>query len=414
LNGELLLNQVDARRIIQTVGAAGQPPPWGAHYFTDGFEPTLKLLEEDYFSDYLKQGGAVFKLVVGHYGGGKTHFLYLLRDLAWRMGFVVAYVSLTPEETPFHRLDLVYRAIASGLATADARDSSGGLHALLKSTVGSWKAKTSDPAMLQELVRSSTYQLENLSYLRAMQKALTAVIEEDEDKALSLVQWLSGQGFDRAEHSPHGILSPIDRSQAFSCLRSLARWIRQAGHSGLVILFDEAERAPSLSGKQKEFMLSNLRELIDETARGTLPGTLVGYAIPDYRFFDGKTGVYEAVKQRTASMFDIYNPSGVRVDLEALVKNADVEKHLCAIGLKLMRIFEVGYAVELPQEQAEKAIDLVARAVKGQRFADISYRRLFVQSMVKAFEQLRRVSGLDVNAQWAGGIVDSYISGNAL
>ncbi len=406
------LTQFDARRIINTVGAAGQPPSWGAHLFTDAFEETLALLDQDYFSDYLKQGGSVFKLVVGHYGGGKTHFLYLLRQLAWKNDYAAAYVSLNPDQAPFHRLDLVYRAIASALTyPPDDQMEHRGLMPLLKATVARWTQLSSDasPTMLTSLATDSTRELENLNFQRAMQKALEALIDGDEETAEGLVHWLSSQGFDRARLKPHGILAPIDRSSAFSCLRSLARWVRQAGYSGLVILFDEAERTPSLSGRQKEFMLSNLRELIDESARGTLAGAFVAYAVPDYRFFDGKTGVYEAVKQRTASMFDMYNPSGVRIDLETLVD--DVEGHLASIGRKLWRIMEIAYAEELDEGKVEAALQSIGKAVLAARFADISFRRLFVQSLVRGLEQVRRDASLQVTRDWADDLVDHYVSG---
>jgi len=409
------LNQLDAMRIIRTVGAAGQPPPWGAQYFTDGFEDVLKLLEEDYFSTYLKQGGAAFKVVVGHYGGGKTHFLYLLRELAWKHDFVVSYVSLTPEETPFHRLDLVYRSVVSGVVPPPGEvESPGGLLSLLKSLVGRWSANGTSKEMLDGLAADATRDLENLNFQRAMRKALAAIIRndaEDEEVASCMSQWLSAQGFDHAAHGEHGILGPIDRASAFSCLRSFARFVRQAGFSGLVILFDEAERAPSMSGRQKEFMLSNLRELIDESSRGTLPGALTAYAIPDHRFFDGKTGVYEAVKQRIASMFDFYNPSGVRIDLERLVE--DQKHHLRSIGSKLWRVFELAYGVTLPDAAANAAISAIADAALEAKFADISFRRLFVQSSVRAFEQLRRDPAFKPDAAWASGVVDHYVGGSA-
>ena len=96
-----------ARRIIETVGSSGTPPEWGFQYFTSGLEPYLTVLEQDYLSSYLRQGGATFKLLVGTYGGGKTHFLYNVRALGWNHGFPVAYVTLSPEASPFHRLDKV-------------------------------------------------------------------------------------------------------------------------------------------------------------------------------------------------------------------------------------------------------------------------------------------------------------------
>ena len=407
------LTQLDARRVVQTVGSAGQPPVWGAGLFTDGFDKTLKVLDDEFLRDYLLHGGSVFKLVVGHYGGGKTHFLYLLRELAWKQDYVVAYVSLTPEETPFHRLDLVYRAIAGAVAYAPPdRIPNPGLLALLKTVVARWREQVPDgsPEVLETMARDATRELDSLNYQRAMTSALKALIAGDEETALDLVQWLGAEGYDRNVHRQHGILSGIDRSTALTSIRCLARFVRQAGYAGLVVLFDEAERLPSLSGRQKEFMLSNLRELIDESARGTVPGLFMAYAIPDFRFFDGKTGVYEAVKQRTSTMFDFYNPSGVSIRLEQM--NTELLPHLRAIGTKLWKIYEIAYGCELPEDEAAKAVDVIARATESERFGDVSYRRVFVQSAVRGFEELRRKPDVAVSQEWAAGIVDQFLGGD--
>ena len=104
-----------ARAIIERVGGPGEPPEYGCHFFSAGLEPYLTILDEEYLSSFIKDGGASFKMVVGVYGGGKTHFLFCLRDLAWAQNFVVSYVSLKAGESPFHRLELVYAAIARGL-----------------------------------------------------------------------------------------------------------------------------------------------------------------------------------------------------------------------------------------------------------------------------------------------------------
>ena len=51
------LSPLAARRIVETVGSSGTPPPWGFQYFTAGLEPYLEVLEDDYFKEYLKEGG---------------------------------------------------------------------------------------------------------------------------------------------------------------------------------------------------------------------------------------------------------------------------------------------------------------------------------------------------------------------
>ena len=102
-----------ARRIIDRVGGPGQPPEYGFQFFTAGLDPYLSVIQEEYLSSLVKDGGSAFKLVVGVFGGGKTHFLYCIRDAAWKENFITANVDLSPNETPFSKLDLVYKAIAS-------------------------------------------------------------------------------------------------------------------------------------------------------------------------------------------------------------------------------------------------------------------------------------------------------------
>ncbi len=108
------LTQVQARAMIEEI-AKGTPPQFGLRHLTAGLDPYLSVIEDDYLSTHVPQGGSAFKMVVGTYGGGKTHFLYSIRDRAWSQRFAVSYVGLSPGETPFHRLDLVYGAIVRGL-----------------------------------------------------------------------------------------------------------------------------------------------------------------------------------------------------------------------------------------------------------------------------------------------------------
>ena len=104
-----------ARHVIDRLGGPGEPPIWGFQHFSVGLEPALAALRE-LLASHVAQGWSTFKLVVGGYGTGKTHFLYHLRELAWEEGFCTCYVSLRHDESPFHQLDLVWSALAKGLS----------------------------------------------------------------------------------------------------------------------------------------------------------------------------------------------------------------------------------------------------------------------------------------------------------
>ena len=111
-----------ARQIIQSVGGPGEPPRYGFHYFTVGLEAHMKTNEEDYFKEFIPEGGSNFKMIVGMYGGGKTHFLYSLRELAWRNNLVTAYIALKPGETPLNKLELVYSQIVRAVSYPQTPD----------------------------------------------------------------------------------------------------------------------------------------------------------------------------------------------------------------------------------------------------------------------------------------------------
>jgi len=104
-----------ARAMLEVLGASGTPPARGVQHFNVGNRSLLGALDTYYFSSYLQDDGAAFKMVVGDYGSGKSHFLYCLRDIAWARGFAVVKVDLSPVETPYNDQRLVYGAVARNL-----------------------------------------------------------------------------------------------------------------------------------------------------------------------------------------------------------------------------------------------------------------------------------------------------------
>jgi len=397
------MNDLDpkiARRIIDTVGGNGIPPEYGFQFFSAGLNPYLSVIGEEYLSSFIRQGGSAFKMVVGVYGGGKTHFLYSIRDLAWNQNFVVSYVSLSPGESPFHRLELVYRAIAKGILPPLTPDEllSGyeqGIVSFLRSWFSMKYQEFSGKGLSGENLREALlnhveniHGIESISFAKAVKSAFRALLNKQEEDFINICQWLTGDGYERRIHGRYGILQRIDRTTAFPLIRSLVQWVRQIGYSGLVILLDEAERVPSLSTRHREQHLNNLREVIDECGHTTFQSVMIFYAVPDENFLEGRAQVYEALKQRVATVFDTLNPTGVKIELEKL--SIEPLKFLEEVGDKLKRIYEVAYGYRFDGAASQKTIRTVAEAAYEQRYGDIGYKRLFVQKLIQAFHFLRQ------------------------
>jgi hypothetical protein len=400
-----------ARRIIEVVGAHGIPPEWGSNQFSVGLDPWLDVMARDYLDSYVgEDGGAAFKLVVGAYGGGKTHFLYNMRDLAWRRGFVVAYVPLSKDETPFHRMELVYAAVARTIAPPQgpedlAEGGRRGLGAIIDQIAVGLKALKGEA--LEAEIESRLASIENLGFLQAMRRALTYAAQGDHRNLEQVLGFLMGQDFDRKFLRNLGLSRGIDRSNAFSMLRSLVQFLRAFNYRGLVVLFDEAELLPSLSSREKQNLLANLRELVDSCGNNQFQNVMFFYAVPDYSFFDGKLNVYEALKQRLGSVFDFDNPTGVSIELERTL--GDPETALRQIGSRLLAIYQTAYDWKAPGDM-EPQIQQLAKEAFRRRGGEIGYKRLFVKSAVRLFHGARAGKLLNATAE---ELADLLLQGGA-
>jgi len=404
----MTLTQDLADRIIKTVGAHGYPPEYGFQHFTVGLERFLQPLEREYLGGAIQRGVSAFKMVVGSYGGGKTHFLYSIRELAWTHNFAVSYVVLKPDETPFHKLELVYKAIALGLMYPMSQEElSSGTEKGIENFIRAWFAQRRSTYERQEKDALIAYAdsirgFESTSFQRAIRHAFLSLVDKRNEQFDDIAQWLKAEGFVRSVHPRYGIVERIDRTNAFKMIRTLAQWIREIDYAGLLILLDEAEQVPSFSGRQKQSLLGNLRDLIDACGQESFRGVMVFYAVPDENFLEGRAEIYEALRQRVSTVFEELNPSGVKLYLEQL--SLEPVQLLTEIGAKLRQIFEVAQDVRLDPAPLSRALPMLAEVCYRQRFADIGYRRLFVQKAIRAFGQIGANPHLTIDESWAEGL----------
>jgi hypothetical protein len=382
-----------AKAIINKLGSTGTPPEFGIESFTVGLDSYTKPLEEEYLNGILKFNLSSFKLITGNYGGGKTHFLYVMRDLAFKHNYCVAYVSLNPTECPFDRLELVYKGIAANL-TAPQPGATAGLDAQkgIESVLRRWYKDRRAEAGRVDNLRSYLDELpstESTSFHNAVRGAFSSLLAEDSHGFSEITQWLKGEEVHKDVRSQHRISERIDKATAFRMLRSLIQWVHAIGFSGLVLLFDEAERGMSISSsRDKRRALDNLRQLVDECGNSRLPGAMFLYAVPDENLLlEGSGGVYEALKQRLRSVFTEMNPVGVKIDLEKL--GIEPTDFLVALGARLAGLFEAAYDAKLDPAKRDGVVRTLADLAVTAFVLDVSYRRLFVVALLEALHGLR-------------------------
>jgi len=392
------LSRTVARQIIDRVGGPGQPPEYGFQYFTAGLDPYLRVIGDEYLDDFVGHGGSTFKLVVGPFGGGKTHLLYSIRELAWKSNYATSYIELSQNSTPFHKLELVYGSIVQNVASPLPPEEllegqSKGIESLLTTALERERTQLEASGLtgsdLDEALDAwvgGFGRFDSVSYQRAIRAAYAALRAEREDEFETVCQWLRGEGYVPASHRKLGILQRIDKSTAFSMIRSLVQLVRALGYAGLVVLLDEAEPNSSLNTRQRETVLSNLRELIDEVGRSDLKYSMFVYAVPDEHFLEGRGLTYRALVQRLQTTFSRSNPTGVKILLDEIW--ADPISTLVEIGHKLAKILEVANQASLDPAAIESTVQRIADESYEQRFGDIGYRRQFVQNVIVALNAM--------------------------
>ena len=148
----------------------------------------------------------MFKLVVGDYGSGKSHFLYCVRDRAWQRNFAVSKVDLSPKESPYDDQRRVYAAVTSSIIwheLGDLGEDERGLTRFLEGTlrriVHPHGVDLEDPgaaevpevrALLQTLESTP---VDSLSFHKAVQGFFTALLRGQDRRVESLERWLHGE-----------------------------------------------------------------------------------------------------------------------------------------------------------------------------------------------------------------------------
>ena len=407
-----------ARQIIDVLGQSGTPLSKGVSYYNVGNESLLNTIDSHYLGSYLADGGAVFKLVVGDYGSGKSHFLYCVRDRAWQRNFAVSKVDLSPKESPYDDQRRVYAAVASsiiwhelGNLGEDERGLTRFLEGTLRRIVHPHGLDLEDPgatdipevrALLQTLESTP---IDSLSFHKAIQGYGAALLRGQELRLESLGRWLHGEEVspeDMRDLRSIGVTEKINKNNAFKMLRSLCQVVRALGYTGLGLLFDEGDRMLSVGGKSEKVATDNLREVIDR-CREDLPGAMFLYAVPPV-FVHDVVPKYPALQQRvqTPNYFSRSNPFSPQINLDRL--DIPDDELLTQIGSRLLAIFEVAFGTRLNADVQAHNIATFSQAARESYLA-ISHRRLFIKALVTEWYRQKEDGEQAVSGEYAAAAI---------
>jgi len=270
-------DSVAARQAIEAL-RLGVVPRSHLDTYTVGRDLELVVVLKD-LEAARQEGG--FRVVLGDYGAGKTHFLEMAEILALESGFLAARATLDSQEAIPNRPRRIFHQIARGLRYPDDPAlEPRGLRPLLEKAavdgkiVRQWNSRTSPDY--------HPYLGPALFYM-----AVVSGIETGEELKERLLDWIEGaevasnMDLDRDLRLLTGARTRLYALKDFRTVTHLYTLIlggvadlaRQAGYRGLAVMVDEAEFYSVLRGEDRTFA-----DILFKTfAAATLPRSLLRF-----------------------------------------------------------------------------------------------------------------------------------------
>jgi P-loop Domain of unknown function (DUF2791) len=389
--------------VIQAL-VAGVVPRVGLHHIQVGRAAEVGALVKDI--DRIADGGSSCRFIIGEYGAGKTFFLSLMRLIALERRCVTIHADLAPDRR-IHatggQARGLYAEAVRNMATRTKQEG-GALPSVVERFVTECVKEASEQGLgvesvidkrlsaLQESVGGHDFATVLKAYWQA---------SEDGNEALkaSALRWLRAEFSTKTEaRQALGVRNIIDDADVYDSLKLLAQFVRLAGYSGLVIVFDELVNLYKLQSAQaRNQNYEQILRVVNDMLQGNSEG--VGFIFggtPEF-LMDSRRGLfsYEALQSRLAeNQFagqGLIDMSGPVIRLQSLSP-----EELLILLANIRSVFALGDPTRhLVPDEALAAF----MAHCNQRIGEAYFRT--PRNTIKAFVQLLSILEQNPSAQWS-------------
>lgn len=389
--------------VIQAL-VAGVVPRVGLHHIQVGRAAEVGALVKDI--DRIADGGSSCRFIIGEYGAGKTFFLSLMRLIALERRCVTIHADLAPDRR-IHatggQARGLYAEAVRNMATRTKQEG-GALPSVVERFVTECVKESSEQGLgveaiidkrlsaLQELVGGHDFATVLKAYWQA---------SEDGNEALkaAALRWLRAEFSTKTEaRQALGVRNIIDDADVYDSLKLLAQFVRLAGYSGLVIVFDEMVNLYKLQSAQaRNQNYEQILRIVNDMLQGNSEG--VGFIFggtPEF-LMDSRRGLfsYEALQSRLSeNQFagqGLIDMSGPVIRLQSLSP-----EELLILLANIRSVFALGDAARhLVPDEALAAF----MAHCNQRIGEAYFRT--PRNTIKAFVQLLSILEQNPSAQWS-------------
>jgi hypothetical protein len=270
------LDGYDAKRIrslLMPVAQNGICGPESACLLDVGTQGYLAYFAKEVLRGLAATGGATVRVFEGAYGAGKTHLLRLLENLGREHSFASVFTQLNNHALQIEDWRAVTAYILGNLEMDIEGQRARSMPAILSRLASCGKA---DLKQLQQTVVS------HAPYKTAMEIMVNPA-KRIRVKCDPLELFLSGERVrvaDLREAGIQGVKNPLSNRNCEQVLHTALTGLHALTGRGILLLFDETDRAFSKYETRRVHVAANLmRRFIDACLTGQLPGTVAVFAV---------------------------------------------------------------------------------------------------------------------------------------
>jgi hypothetical protein len=298
----------DRDAVIQSL-RAGVVPRSGQHLIQVGRSREIETLVTDIAR--IADGGSAFRIVIGEYGAGKTFFLNLVRAIALEKKLVVANADLNPDRRLYAsggQARSLYAELMRNLSTRTKPDG-GAITGVVEKFIATARTEArasnqSTETVLREKLDQLTELVNGYDFADVIAAYCRGYEDGNEKLKSDAVRWLRGEFATKTDaRQALGVRSIVDDSEVYDQLKLMARFVRLAGFTGLLVGLDELVNLYKLANTQaRNTNYEQILRILNDSLQGTAVG--LGFVLggtPEF-LLDTRRGLYSypALQSRLA------------------------------------------------------------------------------------------------------------------
>ena len=298
----------DRDAVIQSL-RAGVVPRAGQHLIQVGRVKELEALMKEI--ERIADSSSGFRLVIGEYGSGKTFFLNLVRAIALEKKLVTVHADLNPDrrlQASGGQARSLYAELTKNLATR-TKPEGGALAGVVEKFIAQAKVEAkingvSPEETIRQRLNPLTEMVNGYDFAEVIAAYCRGFEECDESLKADAIRWLRGEFTTKTDaRAALGVRTIVDDASIYDQLKLLARFVRLAGYSGLMICLDELVNLYKLSNTQaRNSNYEQILRILNDSLQGSAEG--LGFVLggtPEF-LMDTRRGLYSysALQSRLA------------------------------------------------------------------------------------------------------------------